>query len=577
MQCILTRWWVVALAVGCVFAATKLAPAPGEPKIVSIYPFTGQRGTTFTVTVRGNGLHDANAVFLKNAPFTAAIEGADIAAPDAEAKSKTPIDLIRLRIQIEPTAKPGRYPMRLVTPRGISDAIPLTVLEQPVEEEPAGSHETPESPISVNKLPAVFSGKIARRGESDYYAFNVTAGETVTFAVISGLPSTGAPGGNANGFDPSISLYEQSGSWFDPKRVNRIAFNDEPLWVIGQGTDAYLVHRFEKGGRYLVRIEAFSGQGGPDYGYQFKMMVGETPQERGGGGKTWAERGYAHHFSDNRLNEIAERGGLPQDKSMIETYRGAAAPAASAPFFKLPATLEGGLTQPAETHRSRFHLDGPQDIAIEIETPAIAPPLFNPVVRLLNAAGQEVATNVQAGRGLCTGEMTKSLQAKTTIPLRDAGDYTVEIRDVTADLADPGFRYRVLVRPQIAHVGDVKIAEDHVNITPGEAKTVRVVFDREEDYRGAVAVTADSLPQGVQALAGADFEPPDKEQRGPVGKRERYAGRTERVVVVFTAAPDAAATKQPQLVRLLVRPIVDGKPGAVISTKEIPLMVVAKQ
>jgi hypothetical protein len=62
-----------------------------------------------------------------------------------------------------------------------------------------------------------------------------------------------------------------------------------------------------------------------------------------------------------------------------------------------------------------------------------------------------------------------------------------------------------------------------------------------------------------------------------VGKRERYAGRTERVVVVFTAAPDAAATKQPQLVRLLVRPIVDGKPGAVISTKEIPLMVVAKQ
>jgi hypothetical protein len=568
---------VIALAVGCAFAATKPAPAPGDPKIISVYPFAGQRGTSITIIVRGNGLHDANAVFLKNAPFTAVIEGADMEAPDPAGKSKTPIDLIRLRIQIEPTAKPGRYPMRLITPRGISDATSLSVMEQPIREEPAGSHETAESAIPVDKLPALFTGKIVRRGESHYYAFDVKAGETVTFAVVSGLPSTGAPGGNANGFDPSITLYEQSGSWFDPKRVNRIAFNDEPLWVIGQGTDAYMVHRFEKGGRYLARIEAFSGQGGPDYGYQFKMMVGETPQERGGGGRTWAERGYSHHLSEKRLNELAERGGLAQDKGTIETYRAAATPAASAPFFKLPATLEGGLTQPAETHRSRFHLDGPQDIAIEIETPAMTPPLFNPVVRLLNAAGQEVATNVQAGRGLCTGEMTKSLQAKTTIPLRDAGDYTVEIRDVTADLADPGFQYRVLVRPAIAHVGDVKIAEDHVNITPGEAKTIRVVFDREEDYRGAVAVTADSLPPGVQALAGADFEPPDKEQKAPVGKRERYTGRTERVVVVFTAAPDAAATKQPQLVRLLVRPIVDGKPGAVISTKEIPLMVVAKQ
>ena len=128
---------------------------------------------------------------------------------------------------------------------------------------------------------------------------------------------------------------------------------------------------------------------------------------------------------------------------------------------------------------------------------------------MLDKAGQEVATSVSVGRGACNGQMSKSIQAKTILALRDPGDYTVEIRDTTSDLAGPAFQYRVQIRPQIPHVGQVKIDEDHINLIPGNAKTVRVVFDREEDYSGAVAVSVESLPPGVEALAGADFEPVD--------------------------------------------------------------------
>src|SRR5690348_18482424 len=88
--------------------------------------------------------------------------------------------------------------------------------------------------------------------------------------------------------------------------------------------------------------------------------------------------------------------------------------------------------------------------------------------------------------------MSKSIQAKTIIPLRDIGEYTVQVRDTTADLAGPGFRYRVQVRPQIPHIGQVKIDEDHINLAPGNAKTIRVTFDREEGYSGAVVVSAES-------------------------------------------------------------------------------------
>ena len=96
-----------------------------------------------------------------------------------------------------------------------------------------------------------------------------------------------------------------------------------------------------------------------------------------------------------------------------------------------------------------------------------------------------MATNIFAGRGACSGALTKSTQVKTIVPLRDPGDYTMEIRDATADLAGPDFQYRVQVRPQIPHVGQIRIDTDHLNLTPGDAKTIRVMFDREEDYRGA--------------------------------------------------------------------------------------------
>src|SRR5260370_40638261 len=118
-------------------------------------------------------------------------------------------------------------------------------------------------------------------------------------------------------------------------------------------------------------------------------------------------------------------------------------------------------------------------------------------------------------------------------------------------MGDQDFRDRVLDRSQIPHVGQVKIEEDHINLAPGNAKTVRVVFDREEGYSGAVAVGVESLPPGVEALAGADFEA-DKDPPRFAGKRERYTPRTERSVVVFTASADAAVMNGPQIVRIVV-------------------------
>jgi hypothetical protein len=564
------------IVIAVLVAVCASAESATEPRAISIHPFLGQRGTTFTATVRGSGLAGSTAVSVGGAPFTVTVEGTEMEETSAEAsgRAKSPIELVKLRVHISPEAKPGRYPVRLVTRNGVSNALPLHVVELPVIYEPPGVHETRDSAVAISKLPVVYAGRLARRGEADFYSFHAEAGETFTFQAISGFPQIAAGGSAATvpNFDPALTIYEPAGSWFDAGRVNRIAYNDEPAWVFGKSTDAYLVYRFTKAGDYLVRVEAFAGQGGPDYSYELKIVPGSLPQDVSAADEgVWEDRNWTRPLEATRLSQLEKRGGKDGQHSSIETYRASSQPA----VFSIPGTLEGVLAHAGETHRARFHLDKPADIAVEMETPAAAPPYFNPIFRLLNPAGEEIASNVFAGKDACIGIMTKAIQSKTILPLRDAGDYTIEIREATADLAGTAFKYRVQVRPQIPHVGQVKIDTDSVNLVRGQAKIVHVTFDREEDYRGAVIVSAESLPPGVSATAGADFEP-DKDSPPTIGKRERYLPRTERLVMVLMAESEASVSTEPQNIRLSVRTLVDGKQGVVVSSKTIPMMVLPK-
>jgi hypothetical protein len=568
------RMRVLVLALAVLLAITAAAQTRVDPKISSMYPFSGQRGTTFTATVRGTGLAGASAAIAEDAPFTLLVEKVESEPPPETAgRKRGPTDLVTLQVHVKDNAQPGRYPLRLVTRYGITNALPVHVVDLPVLPEPAGSHDSQESAIAAPGVPAILAGRLSRRGEADLYAFSAAAGQTLTFEVVSGLPQTASAGSAATvaNFDPALTIFDTGGTWFDSGRLKRIAHNDEPVWVFGRPTDAHLAHRFTKSGKYLLRVEAFSGQGGPDYSYHVRITPGELPHDPPAAAIEWQERVWTRKLGSDRLNRLSSRGGRPEDQKSVETYRASSDSTA----FKLPGTVEGSISRPGESHRAGFRVDGPADIAIEIETPAAGPPFFNPIVRLLDGSGTEVATNVFAGRGACSGAMTKSLQAKTLVPLRNPGEYTLEIRDATADLAGPDFMYRVQVRPQVPHVGQVRIDTDHLNFIPGEAKTMRVTFDREEDYRGGVMVTAENLPPGLSAAAGADFEP-DKDDPPVLGKRERYTPRTERAVLVLTAGVDAPPSSQPHVIRVVARPVIDGKAGEILASKDIYVMVIDK-
>jgi hypothetical protein len=58
--------------------------------------------------------------------------------------------------------------------------------------------------------------------------------------------------------------------------------------------------------------------------------------------------------------------------------------------------------------------------------------------------------------------------------------------------------YRVLVRPQVPHLGRVRVDADHINIFAGEAKKLSIVTEQEEGYDG-FALLADG---GIRVEGG---------------------------------------------------------------------------
>jgi hypothetical protein len=78
----------------------------------------------------------------------------------------------------------------------------------------------------------------------------------------------------------------------------------------------------------------------------------------------------------------------------------------------------------------------------------------------------------------------------------------------------------------------------------------------------------------VTAVAGSEAEE-DKPPLMNGGKVERYFPKKQKSVLLLTAAPDVPVSSLPQMARVVVRPIKDGKVAQVVDTELVPLMVVA--
>ncbi len=621
-------------------------PQSSDPELRSHHPLGGSIGTPFEIRVRGKRLPGTHTVWFEcddvQARVLAVKEIAETGELDEDQyyrkrtlallgqDGQEPEFLAVLEVLTSPDTRPGLHHFRLVGPTGLSNSLSLHLVDQPLQNEEKSPHHRPSQAQEL-RLPAIVNGTIEDKGELDYYSFEVEAGETLAFQVLSGFEL-----GVNYWAQTEVRLYEPHQSWFGTDRARPLVLKGprlswEPIRVRSSWFDRrdfvtqfvlhpLLEHRFEKAGRYLLSVGTFLGRS-RDNGYQLRVgpARNETVSRRviGGFGQPahadpadWLERdsstlrqfgSFYRRLGDDRLAELRTRSVAasssgsdtsPPMSSIRDHEPNDTAEAAQE--LTLPGFAEGRIDFPGDVDRFRFRVTAGQALALEVETPRLAPPHFSPWLKVLDAQGEVVAHNIYREYGGNGIDPNKTIERKTLHTFEEEGDYWLLVRDLTDHAWGDEFQYRVLIRPQVPHVGRMEFSlgvfsvssqlieiTDRLNLKPGESRSLTLVADLEEGFDGGILVEVDGLPDGIQVQAatpaswsalliqGIQYRPPGEHIVDP----KTHRPKRQAVTLLLRADSEVQPTSLPRFLRIRARPMSENRTGPPIIAGRIPLLI----
>jgi len=571
-----------------------------EPELISLFPLGGRLGSESLMTLRGKSLEGAYGLWFDSKEFSGTVlnlqsKESDDTAPQNKPNQdgvSEPIQLLNIRLQIDAMAVPGSYGLRVITPRGVSNSLKFWVHAEPSYQERRLSHDLATQAEYLTEYPVVVYGTISQPGEVDYYSFKTVKDEVLLFEVHSLSLS-----------DMALNLYEFVESWFSPDRTKRLAFIDEPVSYPGLSNEPVLVHGFEKDGQYLIRVNGFLGEGGVSHSYLLRItkvldrrdFSEDLTTARVPGVDVWQERTWTRKLQSDRMKilwsrsvsspatesnrnyDLEKKDGvdnrLPTEEiptvNLDVDWKGEA----GLPTTSLPVLLVGTIGSPGDIDHFRFSARVGERIALEVETIKKTVPMFNPYLKIIDAEGVEVLTNVHSRLNANT-EISKQIQAKTIYSFPRAGEFILEIRDITAAFGGESMAYRVLIRPQVPHMGQIHIIEDRINLVADRATTLSIVTDQEENFNGSIALRLSGLPVGVTAVTATKADP-DLPPAVNEGRKERYIAKSRKASLVLITAADAPRTRVPVVVKVMAQPVMEGRLGRMTLVKELLMMVVS--
>ena len=626
---------LLALLFPARFITQDTAPSePTEPEVNWIFPLGSKQGSHWQAEVEGRLLDGVYAVWFPDQGLKGRIreirhlpvEEEKAEGSEVGTKKKLRTQRVSLDLETDPTVRPGIHSLRLVSKRGVSNSLNLLISPEPVISESDRAHQVPSEAQTV-KHPVTINGRIARTGEVDYYSLRVAAQEELSFELFT----------PAETFRPTLRLYEEKGSWLRGDKPSQLEFSDQGGY--GASRAMRRRHRFNRAGRYLIAVGSIYGKSDSSFIYQLRIVSTQrSPAGRewpGSEGQTkWSERQYVRKLTPLRLQQLWSRTikepgnsppaevveealGQPQGKiprqgtSDHNSDTTSAAPTVfeekepngrrdRAAEVVLPALISGRIEAPGDVDLFRFRLPSSQFLVFEVETPYVPPPAFSPSIKVLDSEGHELFNNKHRkialsrqdpiflvellklhlpDRGSCgVGALSffESLEAKMVAEFAVAGQYYLQIGDLTSQKGHPDHAYRVVVRPRIPHVGELELEGDRINLKRGQVRKLKVTTGLEEGYAGDVALSIEGLPAGVVPLTGMEVEP-----QNPIGptteSQQSFLGFNEKAIILLRADREAPLTEIPVLVKVWARPAVKNALGSKLLVGEVPLMVIGAQ
>ncbi len=567
----------LAIALGLLLAFR--APLHAGPPVASyVFPAGAQRGQTVKVRVGGLFLHNAcnwellgpgvsASKQLKRAP-TLWFEGPLLPLPDSQRQEDYPQDM-EGEVTVRADATPGLRRARLWTSEGASSGLGFMVGELPeiVENEVDG----PPRAVDV-KLPVTINGRIFPRENVDAWAVALRKGQTISAEVHAAR--LGSP------LDSRLEVRGPDG--------RLLAENDDRF-----GTDSLLHFTAPADGKYQVRIHDTDRRGGPNYVYRLTLTAGPYVERAFPLGARRGTKGRFHLSGPGTPREPVEvalpatagahlqRFPIGADRSnavlldlddLPEHLNAEPKGPAEASLVTAPAMLNGRIATPGDGDCWKFGARRGEVLVLDLRARSLGSPLLG-VLEVSDAAGKVVARAEAAGT---------QLDPTLTFTAPAEGTYCVAVRDRFRTRGGPAFAYRLRLAPPAPgfrlHFAQDALTLPRLADQPKNAKAkkpaprgqvrLRVTAQREGGFNGAIRLTIEGLPKGVevaplilapgQAAVDLTFtaapDAPIRAVRVTIRGTALVAGREVAQTATLPAAPGVAATDSALLAVALVAP-----------------------
>ncbi len=474
--------------------------AAGQPRLETIMPRGGQRGTEVAVEIYGQWLGDPFSVVFHQPGITVS----DIAQVDE--------NKITAKFTIAPDCAVGTKAIRIATGRGITNPRLFSVgnLFEIQEKEPNNDEAAPQ----VIALNATVNG-VVQNEDVDY------------FAVV--LEQGGKLAVEAEAMRLGLALFDIKLRLFGPNGHELLTEDDTAM----ARQDAAFVYVAEQAGRHLIAVSeaAYSGAGN----YYYRLHVGNFPRPLSvtplGGAPdtdnnvTWlgdpkigaqAIRTPASPLGTGILMASLETGVAPTPMAfrystvpgVLEMEPNNAIEQATA--GSAPGAFDGVIGEKGDTDWYKFA--GTKDQVWDVR--AWARELGSPLDSVMNLTSP-------SGNTFIGDDDARGADSYFRATLPEDGEYKIWIGDHLRR-GGPAFAYRIEVTPIAPSLWINDAMDKEVKIAaPQGGRTLFLLRATRDNFGGELRLRFDNLPQGVTV----EHLPLD--------------ANTSVVPVLFHAAPDA--------------------------------------
>lgn len=469
--------WAVAAVAGAA------APAAAQvPNVGFVFPPGGQVGQKATISINGGNLQGATQVLVSGTGVQAQIT------------KNTEAGALPVELTIAPDAVPGMRELRVVTPRGSSNAGRVWLAAYPDTNEAEPNNLLAQAQ-KVEKLPVVVNGQVNGGEDVDCFTFQANAGDTYVFDLVSARM--------ASALDGYLGLYDSKG------KILASALE-------GFDRDPRVIHTFKTAGTYTIQVRDSMYRGGGNFTY--RLTMGKVPAVTGmlpmGGkrGQTVTVNLEGVNLGDMKAMpvQIPEASGdltvplntpLGPASSPLSLVAGDLdetveaepndKPANATTVSELPIVINGRIDKPGDIDLYRIKPTAAGNLSFEINGRRIGSRIDS-FLRVLDATGKELQANDDAD----------GKDSRIVFGVAAGTEYLVEVRTLDRRSGGDVF-YRLEIDPPAGPDFKLSMTPDELNVGQGGAVAVTVNIARLNGFGGPVALKVEGLPAGITASPAA--------------------------------------------------------------------------